>query len=76
MKRICLVLFLCGVFLLTLLLAAPASGSQDLPAVVEDIVRNRDFFTQPWVLWRYEDCFINSAKRLDGNRIGAVRFCS
>jgi hypothetical protein len=52
--------------------AFPAFGEQDaeLPAVVQEVVRNRDFFARRWVLWGYEDSFLFDVKRLNDERIG------
>jgi hypothetical protein len=68
MKRLCVAFFLC----VMLFCAFPAFGEQsaDLPAVVENIVRNRDFFTRRWILWGYEDSFLLDVTRLNDERIG------
>ena len=70
MKRYCLVLTLCAMLLSTV----PAFGGQatSLPSVVEGVARNLDFFTRPWVLWKYEDCFLYDVNRLNNERIGVV----
>jgi hypothetical protein len=68
MKRLCVAFFLC----VMVFWAFPAFGEQDaeLPAVVQAIVRNRDFFTRRWILWGYEDSFLFDVKRLNDERIG------
>ncbi|MDR1508369.1 MAG: hypothetical protein LBS53_01875 [Synergistaceae bacterium] len=67
MKRIFAVLSLC-----VMLLTVPASANTgaELPRILEDIVRNRDFFGSPWALWGYEDCVLLDVKRLDEKRVG------
>jgi hypothetical protein len=68
MKRVYVALLLCVMFFG----AVPAWGGQELPAVVGDIVRNKDFFAKEWALYGYEDCFINSAERLYDKRVGVI----
>jgi hypothetical protein len=55
-----------------MLLSPPVFGDSgaELPRIVEDIVRNRDFFGSPWALWGYEDCVLLDVKRLDEKRVG------
>ena len=69
MKQICVALLLC-----VILLVVPAFGEEKaaLPFVVEGVVRNRDFFSRPWVLWGYENCFLYDVNRLNNERIGVV----
>ena len=70
MKRICVAFSLC----VMLFFAFPAFGEQKiyLPHVVQSVINNLDFFTKPWVLWRYENCFLYDAKRLGSERMGLV----
>jgi hypothetical protein len=70
MKRIFRVFFFFPLCLA--LLAAPVFGDSgaELPRILEDIVRNRDFFGSPWALWGYEDCVLLDAQRIDEKRIG------
>ena len=69
MKRFCIALSLCF-----MLLAVPAFGEEKaaLPLIVEGVVHNRDFFSRPWVLWGYENCFLHDVNRLNNERIGVV----
>ena len=68
MKRFYAVLSLC----VTVFSTVPAFGEGEmaLPSVVKSVVQNRDFFSRPWVLWGYEDCFLYDVNRLDEDRIG------
>jgi hypothetical protein len=58
--------------LCVMLLAVPAFGANaaELPPIVEDVVRNRDFFANPWALWGYEDCILLDVKRFDEKHLG------
>jgi hypothetical protein len=55
-----------------LLCAFPAFGESEVavPKIVEDVVRNRDFFTKRWILWGYEDASLLGVNRLNDERIG------
>ena len=68
MKRFCVAFSLCLMFFGVV----PASGGQEtsLPSVVESVILNRDFFSKPWILWGYEDCFLYGVNRLNEERIG------
>jgi hypothetical protein len=54
-----------------LLLVIPASGDK-APLILEKVVQNQDFFSEPWVLHEYEDYMLYDVKRLDDGRIGVV----
>ena len=72
MKRFYIAFSLC----VMLFWAVPAFGEQKiyLPHVMQGVVNNLDFFTKPWVLWKYEDSLLYDVKRLNGERIGIVLF--
>jgi len=72
MKRFCAALSLC--VMLLFFSQVPAFGEEKtvLPFVVEGVVYNRDFFSRPWVLWGYENCFLHDVSRLNNERIGVV----
>jgi hypothetical protein len=66
-RKVFFVLSLCAA-LSTVPVFADAGG--ELPGIFGDVVRNRDFFANPWALWGYEDCILTDAERLDKNRLG------
>jgi hypothetical protein len=70
MKRIFRVFLFFPLWLI--LFSAPVfgDGGAELPRIVEDVIRNRDFFGSPWALWDYENCVLLDALRLDEKRIG------
>jgi hypothetical protein len=69
MKKIFIVLALCAM----VLSAVPASGQEsELPHVAVEVLRNRDFFAKPWILWGYENCFLHDVNRLNERRIGVT----
>ena len=69
MRKFFTVLSLCVMFLPAL----PASGLEgEPPRVAVEVVRNRDFFARPWILWGYENCLLHDANRLDEGRIGVT----
>ena len=70
MKRFFTALSLC-VMLFTVV---PAFGDSvvSLPRVMDTVVQNIDFFTHPWVLKGYEDCFLYDVLRLNNARMGLV----
>jgi hypothetical protein len=69
MKKIFIVFALC----VMVLSAVPASGQESkLPHVAVEVLRNRDFFAKPWILWGYENCFLHDVNRLNEGRIGVT----
>jgi hypothetical protein len=69
MKKFFAVLALCAM----VLSAVPASGQESkLPRVAVEVIRNRDFFIKPWILWGYENCFLHDVNRLNEGRIGVI----
>jgi hypothetical protein len=69
MKKIFIVLALCAM----VLSAVPSSAQEsELPRVVVEVLRNRDFFAKPWILWGYEKCFLHDMNRLNEGRIGVT----
>ena len=72
MKRFCAALALCVMLLVFSLVPAFGEEKTVLPFVVEGVIHNRDFFSQPWVLRGYENCFLYDVNRLNNERIGVV----
>ena len=70
MKRFYIAFSLC----VMIFWAVPAFGEQKiyLPHVLQGVVNNLDFFTKPWVSWKYEDSLLYDVKRLNDERIGIV----
>jgi len=69
MKRFFVVLSL---YIMLWVVPAFADQKTPLPSVLEGVIHNRDFFAQPWALWKYEDCFLYDVNRLSNERIGVV----
>jgi hypothetical protein len=69
-KRIFKVFFFFPLCLMLLASAAYGETGAELPRIVEDVVRNRDFFGSPWALWGYHDCILLDVERLGEKRVG------
>jgi hypothetical protein len=70
MRRIFKVFFFFPLCLMLLASTAYGETGAELPRILEDVVRNRDFFGSPWALWGYEDCVLLDVLRFDEKRLG------